>query len=266
MRLWRDIPDLEKLEDMDDIEDLEDLEEGKVLVNIVLRSITEPFWQSCIDRVEAVFPNDRYRVCAVGTPGIGKTFTTPLLLRMLLLKNSSVVYIRRTEERDSWFYEFVPKSLKDQDGKMNVTVNVYPEESTKFRDIPSLRDPSAYYVVDPGESQVSCNPKPSFKARVIIISSPNEEHWGGREFRKERAKATGKFQFYPLWNLYEVLRGLDGFNSSVPLSAQQLAERYRQVGGVPRHLFAKEFEDVLEMQDKAVVEIIAETGVEDRAR
>ena len=105
---------------------------------------------------------------------------------MLLLKNSSVVYIRRTEERDSWFYEFVPKSLKDQDGKMNVTVNVYPEESTKFRDIPSLRGPSAYYVVDPGMSKVSCDPKPSFKARVIIISSPNDRHWGGEEFEKFR--------------------------------------------------------------------------------
>ena len=82
MRLWRDIPDLEA-------------PQGRPK-SIVLRSIVEPFWQSCIDRVEGLFPNDRYRVCAIGTPGIGKTFTTPLLLRMLLLKNSTVVYIRRT--------------------------------------------------------------------------------------------------------------------------------------------------------------------------
>ena len=95
MRLWRNIPDREEL---DDIEDLEDLEEGKGLVNIVRRSILEPFWQSCIDGVDIVKGRRRYRVCAVGTPGIGKTYTTPLLLRMLLLKNSSVVYIRRTVE------------------------------------------------------------------------------------------------------------------------------------------------------------------------
>ena len=261
MRLWRDIPDLETLEDIENIEDLEDLEVGKGLVNIVLRSIVEPFWQSCIDRVEAVFPNHRYRVCAVGTPGIGKTFTTPLLLRMLLLNNSSVVYIRRTEERDSWFYEFIPTS----DGKNPYVVNVYPEESTKFRDIPSLRDPSAYYVVDPGESQVSCNPKPSFKARVIIISSPNDRHWGAGEFVKRRGNQLGTFRYYPLWNLNEVLCGLDFFNSDeISLSPQKLAERYRQVGGVPRHLFADmdEYKDILDRQKRAVKAVNSEQAMD----
>ena len=167
MRLWRDIPDLDR---------------NGTLGNIVLRSIVEPFWQSCIDRVEGLFPNDRYRVCAVGTPGIGKTFTTPLLLRMLLLKNSTVVYIRRSVDLDSWYYEFIPTS----DGKNPYTVNVFPEETTKYSDFPSLEEPSAYYVVDPGESKVSCSPMSTFPARVIIISSPNDRHWGGEEFEKFR--------------------------------------------------------------------------------
>ena len=68
---------------------------------------------SCIDTVEDIDPQyNRYRVCAVGTPGIGKTFTTPLLLRILLLKKppSTVVYIRRSAEGGSWFYEFVSTS------------------------------------------------------------------------------------------------------------------------------------------------------------
>ena len=216
----------------------------------------EPFWQSCIDEVESLDPDDRTRVCAVGTPGIGKTFTTPLLLRMLLLKNSSVVYIRRTEERDSWFYEFIPTS----DGKNPYVVNVYPEESTKFRDIPSLRGPSAYYVVDPGMSKVSCDPKPSFKARVIIISSPNDRHWGGEEFEKYRGGQRGVFHFYPLWNLNEVLCGLGYFSPNVTLSPQQVAERYRQVGGVPRHLFEDErnYRKLLVKQENAAVGVNAE--------
>ena len=192
MRLWRDIPDLEK--------------KGRPK-NIVLRSIVEPFWQSCIDEVESLDPDDRTRVCAVGTPGIGKTFTTPLLLRMLLLKNSTVVYIRRSPERKSWYYEFIPKS----DGTLPYTVNVYPEASKDPFDFPSLEEPSAYYVVDPGKSKVSCDPKEDFEARVIIISSPNVRHWGGEEFEKFRGGQSGVFHFYPLWNLSELLCSSDYF-------------------------------------------------------
>ena len=40
------------------------LETGKT-INLVLRNITEPFWQACINVVDT----PRYRVAAVGTPG-----------------------------------------------------------------------------------------------------------------------------------------------------------------------------------------------------
>ena len=113
MRLWRDIPDLYTGEPR----------------NIVLRSNTEPFWQSCFDTVigEDPLSGARYRVCAIGTPGIGKTYTTPLLLRMLRLQGSTVVYIRRSSTFKSWYYEFVPTSNNDHDGALDVIVNVYPE-------------------------------------------------------------------------------------------------------------------------------------------
>ena len=120
MRLWRDIPDLEA-------------PQGRPK-SIVLRSNIELFWQSCIDEVESLDPDDRTRVCAVGTPGIGKTFTTPLLLRMLLLKNSTVVYIRRSPERKSWYFEFIPTS----DG---YAVNVYPEASKDHSTFRVSRNP-----------------------------------------------------------------------------------------------------------------------------
>ena len=239
MRLWRDIPDLDQ---------------KGMPVNIVLRSNIEPFWQSCIDRVEIVNPQRRYRVCAVGTPGIGKTFTTPLLLRMLLLKNSTVVYIRRSPERKSWYYEFIPTSA-------GYAVNVYPEASKDPFDFPSLEEPSAYYVVDPGKSKVSCDPLEDFEARVIIISSPNDRHWGGGEFRKLRGGQRGIFHYYPLWNLNEVLCGLDYLSPNVTtVSPQQVAERYRQVGGVPRNLFEDElnYRKLLEDQENAAAEVTEE--------
>ena len=243
MRLWRNIPDLES--------------DGEP-VDIVLRSIAEPFWQSCIDAVENL-SGRRYRVCAVGTPGIGKSYTTPLLLRMLLLKGSPVVYIRHSVKSVSWYYEFIPPQSTNNESGGNwdaVTVNVYPEEFTRFYDIPSLKLKSTYYVVDPGETKESCDPGAKFKSRVIIVTSPDEKHWGGGEFIKRRGKKVGVFHFYPVWNLTEVLRGLEHFSSDLPLplSRKQLAERYREVGGVPRHLFAvvKEYKTILKMQDDAV--------------
>ena len=247
MRLWRDIPDLENLED---------LKEGGTLVNIVLRNNIEPFWQSCIDRVDIVNPLRRYRVCAVGTPGIGKTRTTPLLLRMLLLKNSTVVYIRKSSERKSWYYEFIPKS----DGTLPYTVNVYPEASKDPFDFPTLLNKSAYYVVDPGKSKISCDPDTGFPARVIIISSPNDRHWGEEEFEKLRGTQSGVFHYFPLWNLNEVLCGSDYFPTNVTLSPQQIAERYREVGGVPRNLFLDDFSyrKILEKQENAAAEVTEE--------
>ena len=41
---------------------------NNILSTIVLRSITEPFWKSCIEVTER-----GQRVCAVGSPGIGKS-------------------------------------------------------------------------------------------------------------------------------------------------------------------------------------------------
>ena len=224
VKVWRNIPCLY----------------SKRTENIVLRSIDEPFWQSCIDRVEFVNPLSRYRVCAVGTSGTGTTCTTPLLLRMLLLKGSTVVYLRRTNERCRCFHEFVPRQSfnNEHDGEIAVTVNVYPEES-KWYDIPSLEDTSTYYVVDPGRRRESCNPDEAFPARVIIVSSADDSrHWGGDEFLQRRSGQAGTFRYYPLWKWTEVVRGWDYFPRGGRLSSQLLPERYRQLGGVPHNLEA----------------------------
>jgi hypothetical protein len=51
--------------------------------NVVLRKITEDFWQKVIDASE------KDRICALGTPGIGKSYTTCILIRLLLKQTRS---------------------------------------------------------------------------------------------------------------------------------------------------------------------------------
>jgi signal recognition particle GTPase len=61
--------------------------------NIVIRNITEDYWNEVIQVAET--PNKRTRVCAVGTAGIGKTESTAVLIRLLLQRNRTVVYHER---------------------------------------------------------------------------------------------------------------------------------------------------------------------------
>ena len=56
-----------------------DLETG-IIGNVIIRSSTEDFWLKVIDATRT------YRVCALGTPGIGKSTATCILVRLLLEK------------------------------------------------------------------------------------------------------------------------------------------------------------------------------------
>ena len=163
--------------------------EDAMTSNIVIRDITEPFWQACIDTINT--PNVRYRVCAVGTPGIGKTTSTPILIRMLLAAKHTVVYRIRTVEKYGWYYEFTP----DKTSKMIVT-KVY-RERYGYEGIASLSDSSTYYVVDPGETDNNSSPPRNFAAKFILVSSPDECYWGEPQFTKQRGKRKGFSSTYP---------------------------------------------------------------------
>jgi hypothetical protein len=201
------------------------------LINVFLRKITVPFWQACIDLVD--MPDARYRVCAVGSPGIGKTTCTPVLIRMLLKRQATVVYLIRSLEKDFFYYEFIPNA------NGSVTTNVYPEEEGK-RNIGSLNSKLTYYVVDPGKTKDSCDPGDNFQAKVIIVASPDSRHWGGSEFRKARlpGPVMGFFKYFPVWELSELLAARMFFE--VPIPEEVVLQRYSEVGGFPRSIFAKQ--------------------------
>ena len=217
--------------------------------DIVIRDISEPFWQACIDTCET--ENKRYRVCAVGTPGIGKSTNTPFLIRMLLKKGKTVVYLVRTEDKEGWYYEFNPNH---HDPTIPPSCNIYPE-STKKMAIPSLLSPETYYIVDPGKTKDNCDPATTFLPKVIIVASPDDRHWGESEFRKMRDGVGGFFLYYPLWSLQELLSARSSLMDRGPqLSEDEIKKRYGEVGGVPRHTFVAEpkFKQILAAQVNAV--------------
>ena len=214
--------------------------------DIVIRRITEPFWKECLRVVNE--KGMRRRVCAVGTPGIGKTTSTPFLLRMLLMQGHTVVYHVRTEQLRGWYYEFVPQLDN------SVIANVYPERGSMDK-IESLQCNSTFYIVDPGKTKDSCDLDDLFQPKLMIVASPDEGHWGGSEFRKDRGIVLGIFRVYPMWDLEELqlARAYLSTFSGVQLTADVVEARFRQVGGVPRHIFSSNFNEKLQIQDEAIV-------------
>jgi hypothetical protein len=227
--------------------------------DVVIRRVTRPFWQACIDAVEDAAPppnnsgapttvQQRRRVCAVGTPGIGKTACTPYLIKMLLEQKKTVVYRVRSEDNNEWIYEFVPGSGEGSP----VTAKVYPAQAFSSG-VPSLSSPSTFYVVDPGKYDGSCDPDSDFRPKVIIVASPDSKHWGANEFYKNRDGVRGVLKFFPVWELDEILQASPVL-SGPTMTAEQVRDRYSRVGGVPRDIFDDDasFEEALRRQDRAV--------------
>ena len=249
MRVLRDVPMLETGARLD----------------VVVRTITEPFWKACINCVDT--PDRKFRVCAIGTPGIGKTTTTAVLIRLLLQQRRTVVYVINSAKMLNWYYEFIPDSETTQ-----ISVRVYPEQDHLLR-IPSLENPNTYYIVDPGNTDTSCYPGDNFEPKVIIVTSPNSRHWGGGGFLKRRDPITGFFMFCPLWTLHELVTARyflarttatkgdsqgqttqENVVRDPPLDVKEIEGRYRIVGGVPRHIFADNvtFENAMRLLDGAL--------------
>jgi hypothetical protein len=149
----------------------------------------------------------------VGTPGIGKTVTTPLLIRMLLQRGATVVYrIAGMHYGDGWLYEFVPSRLSST-GKY--TCYAYPAKMGCLGAMASLCLKRSYYIVDTGDSEISYNPSVAFRPKVVIVATPDERHFGSG-FLKMRGsgddRVCGKMMYYPLWSLAELEAARRYFN------------------------------------------------------
>ena len=106
------------------------LETGTVLDSVVIRGVERLFWSECVNQV--MTPDMVRRVCAVGTPGTGKTTSTVFLIRTLFENKHTVVY-RFASEPYYWEFKWRPYTG-------GYDVNVYTQEHSLW-DVESLIDP-----------------------------------------------------------------------------------------------------------------------------
>jgi hypothetical protein len=220
--MHEEIPNSDGMTYVRDIPKLEDHTRGPMIV----RKITVPFWRACIQTLNL---RGIGKVAAVGTPGIGMTSCTPMLIRTLLQEGSTVVYHVVKETNPGWLYEFTSRT----DGE-GYRAQVYPDRMG-VDGVPCLALSTTYYIVDPGMTKTKCQPCPPFKPKVVVVASPDSRHWGESAFRKGVA---GIFMYFPVWSKSELwsCNGILGRK----MSENCFNERYRLFGGVPRHVFASQ--------------------------
>ena len=217
---------------------------------LVLRPCIQPFWQECINVVNT--PNTT-RVCAVGSPGIGKSTTTSWLIKVLLEKGKTVVYLDRSPREDGFYVRFAPAP-----DHRAASVVLYPESIATSNLPGTTTDPDLYLIIDPRKTKDSSDPSDEVRCKVIINSSPDSCHWGGNEFAKARdGKEGGRFLYYPLWTLEELRAARPFVNDKV--TPDEVEKRFDRFGGVPRIVLgAIGLSKSAEAQEKGLNKLTAE--------
>jgi hypothetical protein len=165
-----------------------DVQNPGEMTRVVIRPEDQTFWDRCIELSLLHHP-----VCGVGNPGIGRTTTTLYLLQQLvMIQKAPVVYTIRKAAGLDVFYEFVPE-MDSENGQVNdISVKLYKIVATsKDSIIPSMEENGAFYVVDPGKFQGSCDDTDDlYEARFIMAASNDNRHWGANEFTKSREPSS----------------------------------------------------------------------------
>ena len=246
MKPYIDIPDSSGMKCLHDALTIE----GDRASHVVLRNITEDFWRKVIEATKL------HRICAMGSPGVGKTTTTGILIRLLLEQKKTIVYRVRRLNKDGFVYMFTPAS----DASGEVDVKVIEEKDFMYWD-KHVNNESVYYIVDPGQTKDNCNLDENFKGNVIIVASLDEGHWGGTGFHKGRGGKIGTFLYYPAWSLPELISSSSFFD--VHVTEHQIVSRFGRFGGVPRIVFSTESDYYVyeEAQNRALEELTAASAI-----
>jgi hypothetical protein len=241
MKDFEEIPNSNGMKFLRDVVDLE----TAITDNVVLRNITEDYWRAVIDTAQS------NRVCASGTPGIGKTITTCILIRLLLQERKTVIYNVRTKQENAVMYVFTPSN--DSDSNL---IGVSIMEARKFNQFDEKYE-STYYVVDPGKTKDDCDLSLIFLGKVIIVASLDDRHWGESEFTKRRRLFMGKFLYFPVWEEWELFHLAPYMKNKI--CRDEIQRRFVQFGGVPRYIFESDLTDVIDKQKDAITNLSAQT-------
>ena len=168
---------------------------GDTTVDIIIREADWNFWKACIAELEDPDPQKiRKRVAVIGSPGVGKSTTALFLIRRLLEMTKTVVY--RMKGTAGNYVIFNPHN-----GSNSPVVTEVPG-ATPETGIPPLKNRETYFIIDPGVTTTNCNPDPNVKAKVLIVASPDERHWGGNTFPKDQPGwPGGLYWYFPPWSL-----------------------------------------------------------------
>lgn len=223
--------------------------------NIIISTDIHQFWKRCISSCTG-----RFRVCATGSPGVGKSTTMMYLIYLLLFEfEKRVVYVMRTTvgesgEREGFYYEW-----EIENGV--VTTNVHPETLSVEDVIDERADnfKNTFFLCDPGATLDNCMPPYTFLANVIANASADDRHWGGGEFKKAREEnyASGILLTFPLLTKKHIFlaRTLMG-----DVDKQTLEKRHRNFGSIPRFLFASRSDQLEQQLQAQVVELANMSG------
>jgi hypothetical protein len=246
-----------------------DVQNPEAFSRVIIRSEDEAFWNRCVERSLQDHP-----VCGVGNPGIGKTSTTLYLLQQLIMNQKKpVVYPIRKLSGSDIFYEFVPILDDEKEKVSDITVKVYRLMARKKSIIPTMENRNAFYVVDPGNFEGSCNDTDEqYQARFVMAASNDHRYWGANAFEKNRAPNTslsrhksrvlnkeGELVYGYLWTGGQVLLAKPYFDQLKNLTDNEFMDRFRIVGGSLRDILAFKENDFKEKVKTAVGLVDADT-------
>jgi hypothetical protein len=88
----------------------------------------------------------------------------------------------------------------------------------------------------------------------MLVSSPDERHWGGSSFIKYREQLTWTFKYFPIWDFEEInlSRAFFSRETGTELTADEVVERFREFGGVPGNIFMGVLDEWRQIQDMAI--------------
>jgi len=217
---------------------------------VILRAVTLPFWTAVADTLHESRTrgaDDRVNVVAVGSPGTGKSATTPVLIRLLLQRGKTVVFQVRDPE-NHYFYLF----RRSHAGGFEGLACRSPFLSV-IAELQEVRD--VVLVIEPREIRMPPSVL-NFACPFVLICSPNEAHFKG--LIKGGDHGYGRFLYYPLWEADELRAArhhilVDGR----VLREDQVAVRSAMFGGCARNVFAKQRDvrDLLRRQNSGVARL-----------